>query len=54
MAIEIVCEVSSGKLIKLANDLEKKGFIPISMTSEPVEQITNYYKCILMHKKEPY
>jgi hypothetical protein len=52
MAMEIVCEVSSYKLTKLANDLEKKGFIPISMTSEPMRQYGDYYKCILMHKKE--
>lgn len=52
MAIEILCEVSTSKLKKLANDLEKDGFIPISMTSEPIRQITDYYKCILMHKKE--
>lgn len=52
MTTEIVCEVDLGKLRKLANDLEKKGFIPISMTSNSVRQITDYYKCILMYRKE--
>lgn len=52
MATEIVCEVDLGKLKKLTNDLEKKGFVPISMTSKYLEKITDYYRCILMHKKE--
>lgn len=52
MTIEIVCEVSLDKLKKLANDLEKNGFVPVSMTSNHVAQITDYYRCILMHKNE--
>ena len=52
MSVEIVCEVDLGKLKKHVNDLEKKGFVPISMTSEHIVQITDYYRCILMHKKE--
>lgn len=50
MTIEILCESSFGKLLKLANDLEKIGFIPISMTNEVVDN--RDLKCMLMHKKE--
>lgn len=50
MTIEIVCEVSIGKLRKLVNNFEKEGFVPISMTSEHKAQVN--FSCILMHKKE--
>lgn len=50
MTTEIICEFSTDKLKKLSNDLEKNGFVPISMTSE-VEENRNL-TCLLMHKKE--
>ena len=51
MTAKIICEVMFDKLEKNANDLEKKGFVPIAMTNEHVQN-GSYYTCILMHKKE--
>ncbi len=50
MTIDIVCEISFGKIKQLANDLEKNGFVPISMANEVIDN--RNVMCIMMHKKE--
>ena len=52
MAIEIACELSTVKLKRLVNSFEQQGFVPISMSSEPVGQLGDHYKCILMYRNE--
>ncbi len=50
MAIDIVCTSEFNNLKKFATDLEKNGFIPISMSNKTLDG--RLVTCILMHKKE--
>lgn len=34
MAVKILCEVMFDKLEKFVNEYEKKGFVPVAMTSQ--------------------
>lgn len=50
MTTKILCWSSFSNLEEFANDSEKNGFIPISMTNAVLDN--RNVTCILMHKKE--